>query len=112
IAGFSLDGKVRATEMIVEALCHHFGLPVEWDSSSLYPPPVSVRPDPGSRGQEAVASVVLQAYDILQDDAYLRALKKLPTEDAAAGFDRLRNEYALRPEFHHFIVDLPAEESE
>ncbi len=107
IAGFSLDGKVRGTEMVLEALCGHFDLPILWDSRSIYPPPFPIRPSPGSQGQDAVASVVLQAYDILRDDANIRALSDLAPEEAAVGFDRLRNEYALRPEFHHFVVDLP-----
>ncbi len=110
IAGFSLDGKVRGTEMILESLCGHFGLPVLWDSRRLYPPPTKIKADRG--GQDAVASIVLQAYDIEQDDHNLRALRGLRPEEAEARFDRLRNEYALRPEFRHFSVELTEESSE
>ncbi len=106
IAGYSLDGKVRGTEMIVEELCRHFSIRHRWDTRSVYPEPASIRPSPDARGQDAVRSVVLQAYGILRDDSNLRALKSLPAEDAKAGFDRLRNEYPLRPEFRHYVVEV------
>ncbi len=107
IAGYSLDGKVRGTEMIVEELCRHFGIPFRWDSQGIYPKPVRIRPAPGTGGQDAVRSLVLQAYNILRDDSNLRALKSLAPEEAKAGFDRQRNEYPLRPEFRHYVVELP-----
>ncbi len=106
IAGYSLDGKVRGTEMIVEALCRHFSLAHRWDSSPVFPKGARIRPAEGAQGQEAVRSVVLQAYNILRDDSNLRALKSISPDDARAGFDRLRNEYPLRPEFRHCNVEL------
>jgi len=112
IAGYSLDGKVRGTEMIVEELCRYFSIPCQWDSRSIYPRSAQIRPAPGTSGQDAVRSVVLQAYNIHRDDSNLRALKSLPQEEARAGFDRLRNEYPLRPEFRHYIVNLPPEHAE
>ena len=53
-----------------------------------------------------VSSVLQQVYDIGADDAKLRALKRMKSERAAESFHRLRNDYQLRPEFRHFIVDL------
>ncbi len=111
IAGYSLDGKVRGTEMIVEELCRHFTIPFRWDSQSIFPRPARIRPASGTQGQDGVRSVVLQAYNILRDDTNLRALKSLPQEEAKTGFDRLRNEYPLRPEFRHYIVDLAPEQA-
>jgi erythronate-4-phosphate dehydrogenase len=72
IAGYSLNGKIRATEMILEALCRHFGCENPWDSAQVYPRSSRIRPAPESTGQDALHSVVLQAYDIQQDDANLR----------------------------------------
>jgi erythronate-4-phosphate dehydrogenase len=105
IAGSSQDGKVRGTAMIFEELCRHFGMASEWDSRDLFAPPRRLRPEPGTDGQEAIRSIVLQAYDIRRDDGDLRALRGMPEAAAATGFDRLRNEYVLRPEFPHFIVE-------
>ena len=109
IAGYSLDGKVRGTEMIVEELCRHFSIAFRWDSQSIFPKPLRIEPAGGTRGQDAVRSVVLRAYGIQRDDSNLRALESLPQEEARAGFDRLRNEYPLRPEFRHYRVDLERE---
>ncbi len=106
IAGYSIDGKVRATEMILEGLCRFFGIPFAWDTDSLYPPPTRISPSPGSNGLDAVRSVVLQVNDILEMDAMLRSLESLPPEIAADAFDRLRNDYTLKPEFRHFVVEL------
>jgi erythronate-4-phosphate dehydrogenase len=111
IAGYSVDGKIRATEMMFEELCRHFRLSVSWDTCALYPAAARVSPDEGTKGDDALCSVVLQAYNILRDDSSLRAQHSLPPDRARAGFDRLRNEYPFRPEFRHFIVDLPKEQN-
>jgi hypothetical protein len=37
----------------------------------------------------------------------LRSLGSLSAEQAAVSFERLRTEAILRPEFNHFIIDLP-----
>jgi len=42
----------------------------------------------------------------LKDDQKLRALKNLPKAELSRGFDQLRKEYRLRPEFEHFAVRL------
>jgi len=105
IAGFSLDGKVRGTAMIFEELCRFFGIRETWDTRSIFPAPRRLRVPPHRDRQDAVRSVVLQAYEIARDDADLRALPSLPSPAAAERFDRLRTEYALRCEFSHYIVD-------
>ena len=106
IAGSSLDGKIRATEMAREEFCRFFQISSGWDTGAIYPGFRTVNPQRGTDGQEAVRSVLVQAYAIMRDDTQLRELGNLPGEIAAAGFDRLRSEYEFRPEFHHFVVGL------
>ena len=105
IAGYSLDGKVRGTEMILEQLCRFFGAAVVWDTSGIYPPVAGIAPAAGTSGMDALRSIVLQAFDVLVPDANLRALASLAPDVAASAFDRLRTEYPLRPEFRHFEVE-------
>ena len=107
IAGSSLDGKIRATEMVCKDLHDFFGIPSPWTGDSVCPDAVIIHPEKGCTGQDAVLSVLLQAYNILNDDGNLRKLGGIvPLPDANREFDRLRSEYSFRPEFRHFIVDL------
>ncbi|MBZ5495205.1 MAG: 4-phosphoerythronate dehydrogenase [Acidobacteriia bacterium] len=106
IAGYSLDGKVRATAMVREELCRFFGIQESWDTRNIFPQPQRLRPQAGMGSPDAVRSVVLQAYDILRDDMSLRALKGVPGDAAAERFDRLRTDNPLRREFSHFTVEL------
>jgi len=108
IAGSSQDGKACGTAMILGELCRVFGISAGWDHSSLFAPPQRVRPQPGIEGQDAIRSVVLQAYDIRRDDADLRAVIGMPATAAGERFDRLRDHYPLRPEFSHFIIEPAA----
>ncbi len=112
IAGFSLDGKVKATEMIVDELCSAFSLPGIWNSAGIYPPVAEIRTAGAGIATEALRSACLQAYNILRDDANLRALAGLDKELSAVCFDQLRNGYPLRPEFNHFSVKLGPEEQQ
>lgn len=81
IAGYSREGKIRATVMAVEAVCDHFGFPYpQWDEKPG-PVPESVTPES-----------VVASYDIIADTA---ALKSAPHD-----FEALRNTYNFRSEPH------------
>lgn len=83
IAGYSFDGKVNGTRMIYEAACRHFGMETVWR-------PVL----PAVRAIDLsgeLRDVVRRMYDIVVDDAALRANIR--------GFDKLRAQYPVRREF-------------
>lgn len=79
IAGYSADGKANATNMSVQAVCRHFGIPV--------PPPVSAPPLPASF---VYTGNPLELYNPLDDS---NRLKQNP-----AAFEQLRGDYPLRRE--------------
>lgn len=108
IAGTSLDGKIRAVEMVRRALGRFSQSGSEWDSSSAYPPTATVRPEQGFAPQESVHSVLSAVFDVMKGDAELRRSATLPSAQAAAHFDAVRNGWPLRPEFRHFSVELSA----
>ena len=82
IAGYSRQGKIRATAMAVDAVSRRFG---------FTPAPLTEEvPGPAPRSIE----LDRLNYDILADTALLRAAAgELP-----ASFESLRNGYRLRPE--------------
>ncbi|MEJ2110880.1 MAG: DUF3410 domain-containing protein, partial [Acidobacteriota bacterium] len=107
VAGSTLDGKIRATEMVCKALHDFFRIPAPWNGDHIFSSPVEIAPDRGCSGQDALVSVLLKAYNILEDDGNLRALGKVESvHEANAKFDRLRSTYKFRPEFRHFTVVL------
>ena len=80
IAGYSRDGKIRATRMVLDRLADTFALPhIEMTTEQAAPIPSAVR-----------LTRVADSYDIMADDAILRS--------APADFERLRDNYHLRPE--------------
>ncbi len=111
IAGITVDGKIKATEMARKELCGFFGIQSGWDTDSFYPESRLIRPTQGLSDQDTVLSLLLQVFNIVKDDADLRALGSTATARAAAGFDQLRNEHPLRPEFSHYEVDLAKQHS-
>lgn len=118
VAGYSNDAKARASQMIYEAACRHFGWEPDRETGGRLPPPerpvidpsgdpVAARSPVGPLGvdpEETIRSVVRLAYPILRDDAALRATIDLPPAGRAAEFLRLRNEYPVRREFHAVTV--------
>lgn len=80
IAGYSREGKIRATAMAVDAFARHFGVKVN-------PLPVAI---PAAPPVAVTSDDILSTYDILADDSALRSCP-----DA---FESLRNSYHLRPE--------------
>ncbi|MCM1290497.1 MAG: 4-phosphoerythronate dehydrogenase [Prevotella sp.] len=80
IAGYSLEGKQRATRMAVEGVCRHFSLPLP-DLSDLAAPYNGISP---------TAQEIEESYSPIEDSLFLY---RDPEH-----FDRLRTEYDYRPE--------------
>lgn len=107
IAGYSLDGKVRGTEMLYAAVCHHFNCPLTWQVQDCLPPPPLTRLTFSDAVTDAMAiqTAVLACYDVRRDDVALRGLKK--AENPGLFFDSLRKNYPVRREFGCLEVELP-----
>ena len=101
IAGYSLDGKLRGTEMIYHAACAHFGQPIQWLAADDLPAGLSLdlRALQETPLLTQLQAAVFTCYDIRRDDASLRELLALPAPERPGRFDRLRKEYPVRREF-------------
>ena len=110
IAGYSLDGKVRGTEMIYQAVCRHFGRTETWAAGSCLPAPVTMDVLAANREpQEVVIEAVLGCYDVRRDDAALRRILDMPGAERASCFDELRKSYPVRREFDQVLINLEGE---
>lgn len=98
IAGYSYDGKLRATKMLCAALAAHLqcALPKSIDVASAAD---EVQVPPGLARAELLRYLVAARYDIARDDALLRqALAPGALIPPGEGFDRLRRDYRRRRE--------------
>lgn len=107
IAGYSLDGKVRGTQMLYTAVCTHFGHTPTWVAHHCLPPPPLSRLAFTSTVEDemAVKTAVLACYDVRSDDARLRLVTS--AEHSNAYFDQLRKQYPLRREFSSVTIEVP-----
>ena len=101
IAGYSLDGKLRGTEMIYRSACDWFGLTGRWRAADYLPAGSTVEfSGPGETSVTAMLrAAVFSTYDIRADDTRLRAMLTLPAGEQPAFFDQLRKDYPVRREF-------------
>lgn len=104
IAGYSFDGKVNGTRQIYEAACRFLGHTPAWDPTPLLPEPEN--PELTVRGdiEDAVRTAVQAVYDVMADDAGMRAMLGVPEHERGAFFDRLRKQYPRRREFFNTRV--------
>ena len=79
IAGYSADGKVNADNMVIDAICQHFGLP--------HPEPIA---PPTLPDDFHYTGSPLDLYNPMDDSQKLKA--------DASQFEQLRNNYPLRRE--------------
>lgn len=102
IAGYSLDGKLRGTEMIYQAWCAFKGQPVQRALADFAPAAGcnTLQLDSDAPGDWQLSRALRWVYDVRDDDARLRAMLAQSTDQTTirAGFDRLRKHYPLRRE--------------
>lgn len=109
IAGYAYDGKVRATEMLYNALCLHLEIEPTWtpDSDSAGTSQIDCRctpPDPRLPKSAWLQNLVRQAYDLQADDARMRGILRHSPEEQGDYFRRLRADYPRRREFQCHTV--------
>ena len=99
IAGYSLEGKARGTEMLYQALCQELDIPCQKQLASYLPKPSIGRVKINQNFDEILLNqVVKMVYDVRRDDAIFR--HQLPR----FGFDHIRKTYPARREFSSMVV--------
>ncbi|OGT84589.1 MAG: hypothetical protein A3H91_13010 [Gammaproteobacteria bacterium RIFCSPLOWO2_02_FULL_61_13] len=109
IAGYSTDGRLRATAVIADALRHISG--AQQNETALpdlpHPGVPAVHIAPGMDRMTAVQLAVLSSYDARSDAIVLRRLAPGDAAALSSGFSEARNTYPLRREFSAHSVLLP-----
>lgn len=90
IAGYSLEGKVMATKMVVDSISQYFGLGIDpwWPTPNPLEVKISIEEN------KSLLSLVERTYDIEADD-----IRK-----QTCSFEEYRNTYAFRRDFSGFRV--------
>jgi len=106
VAGYSLDGKLRGTHQVYQALCQRLGLPARMPLADLLPAPPLRRLELGGglAPEEALRLCMRAVYDVRRDHDGL--LREQHRQGLARGFDACRANYPLRREFSTLGVEL------
>lgn len=109
IAGYSLDGKMRGTEMVYHGVCEFFGLPIRCKLAQFLPEPGIKRVNFTEQApvHQALRTAIRAAYEIRVDDGVLRSAMRR-SKNLRETFDRLRKEYPLRRDTPTLRVGVPA----
>ena len=99
IAGHTLEGKARGTQMLYQKVCELEGIAALKSLDDFLPEPISHSVTLGETfNQDDIGRLVHLIYDVRRDDGILRS--KLASE----GFDSLRKNYPPRREFSTLSV--------
>lgn len=93
IAGYTLEGKLRGTQMVYDALCEEFAVTPTQAMQQLLPVNMYLWSE-----LKAYPDRLVKFYDIMQDDRKLRE-KVTDGRVSGADFDQLRRDYHLRREW-------------
>lgn len=112
IAGHSLDGKLRGTHQIHQALVAHLGLGERVSLAELLPAPALSRLvlDGGLSPEEVLALCMRAVYDPRRD--HDRLLRAMAVDGSGKGFDQCRASYPLRREFSTLTLELVGQAQE
>jgi len=107
IAGYSLDGKVRGTEMLYQSLCALLAMPVQYKAqdfvalATINEISISQHVE-----QNLLKSLMHLIFDVRRDDALFRQMI-----DQVDGFDIMRKTYQERRELSTLLVHSSVEQT-
>ena len=117
VAGYSLDGKLRGTEQVYQALCGFLGEEPRIRLEDITPLQGvgELRVTDATPLDWLLGRALRLVYDVRDDDARFRVMlaKASSEEDVRSGFDLLRKHYPLRREnaFYKVATDAQFEPS-
>ncbi|OEO25490.1 4-phosphoerythronate dehydrogenase [Pseudomonas sp. J237] len=111
IAGYSLDGKLRGTAQIYQALCAHLAVAETVQLDDLMPPSWLPELTLNAEAQLpwALATICRAVYDPRRDDADFRRCVRGDESQRRAAFDALRKHYPVRREIDGLSVCVQGE---
>ena len=112
IAGYSLDGKMRGTELVYQACCQTFGLPIRSKLAQYLPEPTIKKIKFGDSVpvHQALRTAIRAGYEVRVDDGIMRStLLRTGGEPQAMReqFDLLRKNYPLRRDIPTIRIEVP-----
>jgi erythronate-4-phosphate dehydrogenase len=99
IAGYSLEGKVRGTEMVYLKLCRFLDKKAKWKPVINEVENNLIELNELDSIESTLSSLLNKIYDIKNDDEKLRMMLNIPPHEQGAYFDGLRKDYKERREF-------------
>ncbi|MCL2182842.1 MAG: 4-phosphoerythronate dehydrogenase [Chitinispirillia bacterium] len=106
IAGYSLDGKLRGTDMVYRSAAAFFFKEAAWDVSKSDLSRQKNTVIDLTASKDPVYDGVKSAYSIMADDEQFRMIYAAPKEEQTKFFENLRANYPKRLEFPHFTMML------
>jgi erythronate-4-phosphate dehydrogenase len=102
IAGYSLDGKIKATEIAYLKTCHYLDCQPRWESPRVQANNDRILNVNGTI--KGLGDLLRLTYDIFSDD---HALRKIGEQEIPAHYFRsLRNTYRFRHEFSNYRIPV------
>lgn len=99
IAGYSLEGKARGTEILYQALCQLLEKPIEKSLTDYLPQPMFSRVKINQPMSDNLLNpLVKMVYDVRRDDGVFRH------QIDSRGFDHIRKTYPARREFSSLTI--------
>ena len=108
IAGYSFDGKIRATQMLKDSFCDFANID-NIAEEKLVASGLEIDIDTGGDTRDVVSAAILSAYPISKDDKGLRQAQVMSDVELATHFDALRKNYWQRREFSQYTVLISAD---
>ena len=105
IAGYSVEGRLRGTQMILDAASAFFGQESSWQMSDQLPPGKTIGGTASGPEPDAWRALFLEHCNIWRDHDAFVAGAKIDDAAFAVHFDGLRRVYPDRLEYPQFCID-------
>ncbi len=103
IAGYSFDGKIKATEIIYHQFCEWKKEPIKWKiPTSLSKKKIISLKEDNSLTQ-TLFQVISKVYNIKKEAQNFKQIL-LKTKNIKSAFETFRKQYPRRLEFHHYVI--------
>jgi len=102
IAGYSVEGRLRGTQMVLDAACKHFSLTSNWRMTKLLPEAITIETRASANDLIFWQALLAEHHDIWQDHRALIRSSTMSDAAFALHFDSLRKVYPQRFEYERY----------